>query len=116
MPRTIYWRVFIKSTDMDKARSICSSLISQIGGLCQVGSCDVYWKDKSLIEAEISQELSSQDKQSFLIALFKNLSHLSRTWNINMPANLTEENFELSGTSDEILRSEIAWVGFELER
>ena len=113
MNNTIYWRVFVNSKDMDKAKRICNAFILCIAGRCQLRKCEKYWKDKNLIEVEIAQEMNVPSTQQLLIDLFKILGRLSTEWNINVPS---EQCLELSGTSDNIKLVGITWIGFDVER
>lgn len=72
MDKTIYWRVFVNSKDMDKAKRICDTFTLCIAGRCQLRKCEKYWKDKNLIEVEIVQEMNVPSTQHLLIDLFKN--------------------------------------------
>jgi len=116
MNNTIYWRVFVNSKDMDKAKRICNAFILCIAGRCQLRKCEKYWKDKNLIEVEIAQEMNVPSTQQLLIDLFKILGRLSTEWNINVPTDISEQCLELSGTSDNIKLVGITWIGFDVER
>lgn len=116
MNKTIYWRVFVNSKDMDKAKRICNAFTLCIAGRCQLRKCEKYWKDKNLIEVEIVQEMNVPSTQQLLIDLFKILGRLSTEWNINVPSDISEHRLELSGTTDKIKLVGITWIGFDVER
>lgn len=116
MDKTIYWRVFANSKDMDKAKRICDAFTLCIAGRYQLRKCEKYWKDKKLIEVEIAQEMNVPSTQHLLIDLFKILGQLSAEWNINVPTNISEHCLELSGTSEKIKLVGITSIGFDVER
>ncbi len=110
----IILEVFLNTPKKEKA----NQLITKIERLllnCKVQKSEIYWKDKSMYEVELTQELDNQYSKELIFEVVEKISKISGSWNMMIPSDFCIEEYDISGVSEAPNLTGITWVSFMLQ-
>jgi|SRR5690606_5600678 len=115
MTKEIYWRIFLNTRDENKARKMSRSILDSLEKTKLI-TLELYWKDNSLYNMEIKQDILNQKTKDAFFEVINNISKLSNSWKIELPNNLEEDGFDFSGFSDSNFKWQyINWASFMIQ-
>lgn len=115
MIREIYLRLFLNTRDKSKAKKMSETILNSLANSKQV-SLEVYWKDKTLFNLEITQDILKERPEEIVFEVLDKVSKISTTWAIDLSENFDKENLDLSGISDSNFKwNYVSWGSFFLQ-
>ncbi|MGX1931135.1 hypothetical protein [Flagellimonas sp. 2504JD4-2] len=80
-------------------------------------SLELYWKDKTLFNLEITQDISSENQQDITFEVLDKISKISTSWSVDLPENFDMEDFDFSGISNGNFKWDyVSWASFILQK
>jgi hypothetical protein len=116
MDKNIYFRILINAKNAIKAKKLSDSIINKLSPNCNLINSEKYWKDNSLYDVELCKKISASDPDKIPYEVLKVASELSPVWRMNIPSNFGNQNFDISGWTDESIKfGGIDWISFILQ-
>ncbi len=107
----IYWGIFIKVNDSMEATQFANKIVL-LFNKCKIIEVEQYWKDKSLYEILIKQDVRYCSNKTIIFYIYKNSSLLSKSWNLSF---INMNNIEMSGVATkDFLFNIITWCSFDI--
>lgn len=115
MTKEIYLRLFLNTKDKVKAKKMSETILNSLPNSKKV-SLESYWKDKTLFNLEMTQDVLKEQPEEIVFEVLDKVSKISTTWNMDLPENFDKENIDLSGVSDSNFKwSYVSWGSFFLQ-
>jgi len=115
MIKEIYLRLFLNTKDKVKAKRMSETILNSLRNSKQV-SLEPYWKDKTLFNLEMTQDILREQSEEIVFEVLDKVSKISTTWIIDLPENFDNGDFDLSGVSDSNFKwSYVSWGSFFLQ-
>ena len=90
------WRIILNTANREKAQKVFRN-IKPILGDCAVQRLEIYWKDKSLHDLQLTNNILGKDTNACLCNALKVAFDISLHWNLY---EFSPESKTLSGVSD----------------